>query len=257
MTHMLRREALIAFLSGAALAAFAGVPAAAAQPGADERAVRAADAAFWAAFNACDAARMARFFTPDVEFYHDTTGLTRSRGGVVRSLIKGPCGTKRLHVRREAVAASIRYDPVPGLGAILTGAHRFLARRGDGPELPEIEARFAAIWQHDPDGWRMRRVLSYAHGPIPYAPPAAVVLPGEALARHVGRYRSGHSGDLRIERAGDHLALSAGALRVDLLAERDGAFFARDRDLRIEFAGDGLVVRERGVEVDRATRIPD
>jgi ketosteroid isomerase-like protein len=139
--------------------------AAAAQMPAAEQQVRAADAAFWQAFNRCDEAAMRRLLAPDVEFYHDKTGLTASRTAVTRSLMKGPCGTPGLHVRREAVADSISYDPVPGYGAILTGRHRFYARNGGGPERLDGEARFAVVWQSTGGQWRMRRILSYAHRP--------------------------------------------------------------------------------------------
>ncbi|MBB4100735.1 nuclear transport factor 2 family protein [Sphingomonas kyeonggiensis] len=71
-------------------------------PASDEQGVRCADDAFWRAFNACDAAAMADYFTEDVEFYQDLTGLTRTRSAVVASLIKGPCGTPGLHLRGES-----------------------------------------------------------------------------------------------------------------------------------------------------------
>ncbi|AQR72356.1 nuclear transport factor 2 family protein [Sphingomonas sp. LM7] len=148
--------------------ALLGLPAAAAaqQAPADEAAVRAADTSFWAAFNACDAKTMDRFFTDDVEFYHDRTGLTAGRAVVVASLINGPCGTPGLHVRREGVARTLRYDPVPRTGAILTGEHRFYAKQGAASEQLDGQASFANIWVRDGSGWKMRRVLSYAHGPV-------------------------------------------------------------------------------------------
>lgn len=152
-------------VTGMALLSAVCVPAAAQDRATDETGLRAADAAFWAAFNACDAAAMARFFTPDVEFYHDRTGLTHTRSAVVRSLVKGPCGTPGLHVRRELVADSLRYDPVPRTGAILTGEHRFYAREGGGAERLDGQASFAVVWVHEGADWRMRRVLSFAHRP--------------------------------------------------------------------------------------------
>ena len=130
-----------------------------------EQRVRAADAAFWLAFNHCDEAAMAKLLAPDVEFYHDKTGLTASRAAVVQSLMKGPCGTPGLHVRREAVAGSVAYDPVPGHGAILTGRHRFYAQDGAAPERLDGEARFAVVWRSANGRWQMRRILSYAHRP--------------------------------------------------------------------------------------------
>ncbi|MCW4460157.1 nuclear transport factor 2 family protein [Sphingomonas sp. BT-65] len=128
-------------------------------------AVLAADAAFWRAFNQCDAAAMGRLLAADIEFYHDKTGLTAGRDKVVESLVKGPCGTPGLHVRREEVAGSVAVDPVPGLGAIVSGVHRFYAKQGDAAERLDGDARFAVVWRKSDTGWAMARVLSYAHRP--------------------------------------------------------------------------------------------
>jgi hypothetical protein len=85
----------------------------AASPAGDmlESRIRAADAQFWAAFNACDRERMAGFLDPGVEFYHDKTGATVSRERVVASFMDGPCGSKDLHMRRAPIALSLHYDP--------------------------------------------------------------------------------------------------------------------------------------------------
>lgn len=128
-------------------------------------AVLAADATFWRAFNQCDAAAMARLLAADIEFYHDKTGLTAGRDRVVESLVKGPCGTPGLHVRREEVAGSVAVDPVPGHGAIVSGVHRFYAKQGDAAERLDGDARFAVVWRKTGERWEMARVLSYAHRP--------------------------------------------------------------------------------------------
>lgn len=127
--------------------------------------VLAADAAFWRAFNQCDAEAMGKLLADDIEFYHDRTGLTQGRRAVVRSLMKGPCGTPGLHVRREVVADSVAVDPVPDHGAIVTGIHRFYARQGHATERLDGGARFAVVWHKTGRRWEMRRVLSYAHRP--------------------------------------------------------------------------------------------
>ncbi|WP_447724477.1 nuclear transport factor 2 family protein [Sphingomonas koreensis] len=125
----------------------------------------AADTAFWKAFNQCDADAMGRLVAQDVEFYHDKTGLTQGREALVQSLMKGPCGTPGLHVRREVAADSVAVDPVPGYGAVVTGVHRFYAKQGEAPERLDGDARFAVVWHKLGTRWEMRRVLSYAHRP--------------------------------------------------------------------------------------------
>lgn len=136
-----------------------------AAPSSADEGLLAADSAFWEAFNRCDADAMGRLLAPDVEFYHDKTGLTQGREALVRSLMRGPCGTPGLHVRREAVADSVAIDPVPGHGAIMSGVHKFYARQGEEAERLDGDARFAVVWHKLGARWEMKRVLSYAHRP--------------------------------------------------------------------------------------------
>jgi hypothetical protein len=133
-------------------------------PSSVEGGVLAADAAFWRAFNQCDAEAMNNLLADDVEFYHDKTGLTVGRGAVLLSLMKGPCGTPGMHLRREAVG-SPAVDPVPGYGAILSGEHKFYVKQGQTPEYVDGNARFAVVWRQNGNHWEMRRVLSYSHRP--------------------------------------------------------------------------------------------
>ncbi len=225
-----------------------------AQPGA-EAAVREADAAFWRAFHACDAAAMGGFFTEDAEFYHDLTGLTAGRAAVVGSLHRGPCGTPGTRVRREPVEGTIRVDPIPGFGAMISGEHRFLTTEGSGPERATGEARFAHVWRLEEGRWRMRRVLSYAHGPARYVPPAAVAVPAEVLARLAGRYRGERVGDILVTVEGAGLKLVAGGLALTLRPASETEFVAAERDLRFRFTADGLSVVENGAVAEQARRI--
>jgi len=254
------------FAIGLALAAFGPTGGTAtltnpaiASPASDEAAVRAADAAFWQAFNACDAEAMAKFFSDDVEFYHDITGLTRSRAAVTRSMMSGPCKSSTLHVRRELIAASVRYDAIPGYGAILAGEHLFLAREGDGPERPATRAGFMVVWHDQAGRWLMSRIVSYDHRPVPYVPSAqGIALPVEMLRTHVGRYRTAAAGDIVVTLEGGTLVLRSGDMRVTLAASGPDRFFARERDLQFLFttAPAEVKVVENGSIVATGTRVP-
>lgn len=221
--------------------------------------IRAADDTFWAAFNTCDRRRMEAMMTPDVEFYHDKTGATVSRDAVVASLMDGPCGTKGFHVRRELVAGSLSYDPVPGFGAMLTGRHRFYARRAGQPERVDGEARFAVVWQDVGGTPRMRRVLSYAHGPVVEPPASAAInIPVATLQRYVGRYTS-PLGDIAVTLAQGQLHIVSGHMSADLVAIDVATFQAPGRALRFAFVTDGdtiakVVVEENGGIVTEGTR---
>lgn len=155
---------LIPFLLAAN--AFAAEPIRPADPG-DEAGVRAADAHYWQTFNSCDLRAMAPLLTVDAEFYHDKTGLTTSREGVIDSLRRGPCADPGMKLRREAVPGSVQFHPLAGGFALLTGKHRFYVSRGGEPEHLDGEASFTTVWQLGDGDWRMRRILSYDHHPVP------------------------------------------------------------------------------------------
>lgn len=225
-----------------------------------ERDVRAADAAFWRAYNGCDMTAIGALLTADVEFYHDTTGLTTTRAGVVDSLRNGPCATPDLRLRREVIDDSIAFHPLAGGYAVLSGRHRFHVRTGDAPERLDGQAEFTTLWQFDDGHWQMHRVLSYSHGPVPYTPPQAIGLPASTLATYAGQYRSARIGEISIVATGDHLVLTAGSFIVALYPETTTRFFAMERDLRFEFepgnasSPDGLAVYENGALTERAAR---
>jgi ketosteroid isomerase-like protein len=202
-----------------------------------EQAVRAADARYWQAYNTCDMAVMGELMTDDVEFYHDKTGLTAGKTAVLDSLRNGPCADPAMHLRREAVDASLQFHPLAGGFALLSGTHRFYVRRGSEPEHLDGQAEFMNVWQSVDGQWRMRRILSYAHGAVPYAPPTThVALPASVLSAYAGTYQGAHVGEIHVAVEGDHLRLTANPLIVTLQAESDTRFFALERDLRFVFA---------------------
>lgn len=224
--------------------------------------VRAADARFWQAYNACDMRKMGEMLTPDVEFYHDKTGLTVSRDALIESLRKGPCANPGMHLRREAVDASLEFHPLKGGYAILSGSHRFYVREAGKPEHLDGEAKFTSVWKFADGQWRMHRVLSYDHGPVPYTPPSVTLkLSASTLQAYAGRYRSPRIGDVLVSVSGDHLKLAAGGFVATLYPETQTRFFAMERDLRFEFESKGngnvqaLAVYENGAISERALRV--
>ena len=225
----------------------------------EERSVRDADAAFWRAFNSCSAEGMAPFFTDDVEFYQERTGLTHSRPAVVMSMMKGPCGTPGLHMRREIVASSVKFNAVPGFGAILAGQHIFYERQGDGPEKPAALASFTVVWKFQAGRWLMTRVVSYDHQSVPYAPSAMrIALPPSVLQRYVGTYHTANFGDIDVSLEGGVLKLHSGGLRVTLAASAADHFYALERDLKFTFSETAdsfaIGVEENGAIIARGLR---
>ena len=227
----------------------------------DEAQILQADAAFWKAYNACDMKAIADGLTADVEFYHDKTGLTTSREAVVDSLRNGPCANKTLRLRREALSDSIEFHPLKGGYAMLSGRHRFYVQEPHIAERLDGQADFTTVWKFADGRWRMHRVLSYAHGPVPYTPPPrTTTLPAVVLERYAGRYRSPRIGTIQVAVAGDHLLLTAGSFVATLYPQSTTRFFAMERDLRFDFEGGdnalpkSLAVYENGVVSERAVR---
>ncbi len=130
--------------------------------------IRAADARFFGTyFQGCDSALVGSMVAPDFEMYHDKGGLVFTTGAAFVADYAKNCAAKKApdawRSRRELVPESLKVDPVPGFGAIEEGDHLFYERKGDGPEMPVGKAHFVQVWQRAPDGWRLKRVLSYAH----------------------------------------------------------------------------------------------
>lgn len=119
-------------------------------------------------FEQCAPDKLRALVTDDIEFYHDKGGATfgadKFVGDYARSCEeRGKPGAWRS--RRKLVEDTLAVDPVPGFGAIQTGEHLFYERQGEGPQKLVGRAKFAQLWKSTPEGWRLARVFSYAHGP--------------------------------------------------------------------------------------------
>lgn len=138
---------------------FANTPAAVAQDGIggplyDE--LLGLDHAVFEAYNTCDLETFGRYFAPDVEFYHDTGGVTHDRQTVIDNTRKWICHK----VRRELIAGSFRAYPLKDYGALAEGEHRFCELASG---KCEGVAKFVIVWRRQGDEWQITRVLSYGH----------------------------------------------------------------------------------------------
>ena len=122
--------------------------------------VLAADRKLFDAYNSCNIAQISRMFSPDLEFFHDITGLTDRKSNV--DALKGRCAkTTKFH--RELDEQTVQIFPVPGYGAMEIGIHRFYEIHSDGSSQLDAVPAFANVWKQTPDGWKLTRVLSYGH----------------------------------------------------------------------------------------------
>ena len=99
---------------------------------------------------------MARYFTDDLEFYHDNTGLSVGKDDLLQKTRANICGK----MKRELVPGSMIVHPLPGFGAVQIGRHRFLH-----PAEPNNigQAEFVHVWQFKDGAWKISRVLSFDH----------------------------------------------------------------------------------------------
>jgi len=124
--------------------------------------VSALDAAVFDSFNNCSSPEQlqkhASYFAPDVEFYHDTGGVTWMRQDMCANTEKYACGK----FRRELVPGSLRVFPIKDFGAFAQGVHRFCQfETGDCEGM----ADFIIVWRNQGGRWQITRVLSYGHRP--------------------------------------------------------------------------------------------
>jgi len=125
------------------------------------RTISALDTQLFDAYNRCDLEKLGGFFTEDLEFYHDQTGLSRSRQAMVDAVKKNICGK----VRRDLVPGTLEVYPLKGYGAVEIGVHRFCDTNKNktcGAEGSGV-AKFVMLWQNTDGKWQITRVISYDH----------------------------------------------------------------------------------------------
>ena len=118
------------------------------------------DGQLFDAYNRCDLEKLGSFFTEDLEFYHDQTGLSRGRQAMVDAVKQNICGK----VRRDLVAGTLEVYPLKGYGAVEIGVHRFCdPKKNDKCGEASGVAKFVMLWQNTDGNWKITRVISFDH----------------------------------------------------------------------------------------------
>ncbi len=118
------------------------------------------DTEIFDAFNKHDVARLMSLFTEDLEFYHDTGGLSNyaeNTDGFKKMFASTP------DIRRDLEAGSLQVFPIKGYGAMEIGRHRFCHKENGKDECGTFG--FAMVWRKTGSSWKISRVLSYGHQP--------------------------------------------------------------------------------------------
>jgi hypothetical protein len=153
-----------ALVATSALAQRAGP--AASQALTDEIAAKDAEL-FSALFDRCDADHIAAMVTDDFEFFHDKDGQSAKSGAQFIEGIRATCARQKAgtdyRARRELVPGTLQVYPINNYGAVELGEHRFYKLEAGGKERLVEVSKFVNLWRKDAGGWRMARVISYAH----------------------------------------------------------------------------------------------
>jgi ketosteroid isomerase-like protein len=112
------------------------------------------------AFNKHDVSRLMSFFTEDLEFYHDTGGLSKYADNA-ESFKKMFASTP--DIRRDVESGSLQVYPIKDYGAMEIGRRRFCHKENGKDECGTFG--FAMVWRKTGDSWKISRVLSCAHTP--------------------------------------------------------------------------------------------
>lgn len=123
-------------------------------------AVAALDSAMFSAFNAHDAAALGTFFTPDLEFYHDKTGMADydSTMANFRDLFERDAETG---LRRELVPGTLKVYPLGDFGLLEICQHRFCHTENGKEDCGTFKN--IMVWRKDSAGYKVSRVISYDH----------------------------------------------------------------------------------------------
>ena len=118
------------------------------------------DTEIFDAFNKHDVDKLMSFFTEDLEFYHDSGGLSKyaeTAEGFRKMFAGSP------DIRRDLEPGSLQVYPIKDYGAMEIGRHRFCHKENGKDDCGTFG--FAMVWRKTGDSWKISRVLSYGHKP--------------------------------------------------------------------------------------------
>lgn len=219
------------------------------------------DKQFWQAYNTCNVSEIRNYFTNDMEFYHDKSGLTSSLETFMKSISDNLCKANRPELQRKAIEDSIKVFPLNHYGAIISGKHSFY-RVENGHQILDSVAQFTHIWRNSDGVWKMSRVLSYDHQPPPESMLITQVqVSDKTLNSYVGKYQAPKTGTVIISTNRNQLNMQAGKMNADLYPETETLFRHAEAPLTFEFVKNEkqdvikMIVRENGEVVEEATRL--
>lgn len=120
--------------------------------------IAAMDKSLFDAFNGQDADGVKAAFSTDLEFFHDTGGVSNFEQNqqATRNLF-----ARNMNLRRELVPSTMEVYELKDYGAIQTGKHTFCHLENGKNDCGTF--KFLHIWKRVGSGWKLARVVSYGH----------------------------------------------------------------------------------------------
>jgi hypothetical protein len=119
-------------------------------------------------FNKCQIQRSAALMADDLEFYHDQSGISKSKAEFIAIMENGLCNKNRQEqIYRFLIDKSMEvyplYDNGVLYGALQNGQHFFSSNKNMTYEESDNYAFFSHLWIIANDEWILKRVISYNH----------------------------------------------------------------------------------------------
>lgn len=117
-------------------------------------------------FNTCNIEILKGLISQEFTFYHDQSGITKSKDAFIENVKHGLCKLPYKAIRMLTQGSTSIYplhskDNI--YGAIQNGEHYFYALEGSNQKYLTSTAKFIHVWVIENGVWKLRSVLSFDH----------------------------------------------------------------------------------------------
>ncbi|MGB6036311.1 MAG: nuclear transport factor 2 family protein [Cryomorphaceae bacterium] len=117
-------------------------------------------------FNNCNIEILQDIVSHDFTFFHDQSGITKSKDAFIESVQNGLCKLPYKPIRTLNQGSTYIYplynnDTI--YGAVQNGEHDFYALEGNNQKYLTSTAKFTHVWVIENGEWKLRSVLSFDH----------------------------------------------------------------------------------------------
>ncbi len=117
-------------------------------------------------FNNCNIEILQGLISSEFRFFHDQSGITKSKEAFIESVQNGLCkltykAIRTLNKGSSSIYPLNKHDTI--YGAIQNGQHSFYALEGNNQKYLTSTAEFTHVWVIENGEWKLQSVLSYDH----------------------------------------------------------------------------------------------